>query len=204
MTLMRAVVSPTPLREIFSAVSFWVVASCFQPSGIVAAILCSALTNFVGSPCAPSGSKNASITLVHVCFIESFLPNGTGLPSRFVRNSPITEWAALMGFPVARNRFMRSLASPFSTFATSVMSQNSSAPVPGQRWVSDTEPELGLGIVLKAEFARVEVLFPAANEMRQYALKTAPLRRVKFQEGDTIKTHDGVQFTVDSVQERNG
>jgi ATP-dependent helicase HepA len=83
------------------------------------------------------------------------------------------------------------------------MNQNST-PVPGQRWVSDTEPELGLGIVLKAEFARVEVLFPAANEMRHYALKTAPLRRVKFHEGDTIKTHDGAQFTVESVEERKG
>jgi ATP-dependent helicase HepA len=84
------------------------------------------------------------------------------------------------------------------------MSQSSSAPIPGQRWVSDTEPELGLGIVLKAEFARVEVLFPAANEMRQYALKTAPLRRVKFHEGDTIKTHDGQELAVDSVEERKG
>ena len=84
------------------------------------------------------------------------------------------------------------------------MSQNSSTPVPGQRWVSDTEPELGLGIVLKAEFGRVEVLFPAANEMRQYALKTAPLRRVKFHEGDTIKTHEGAEFTVKSVEERKG
>lgn len=85
------------------------------------------------------------------------------------------------------------------------MSQSSSsAPVPGQRWVSDSEPELGLGIILKVEFARVEVLFPAANETRQYALKTAPLRRVKFHEGDTIKTHDGEEFSVESVEERKG
>lgn len=84
------------------------------------------------------------------------------------------------------------------------MSQSSSAPVPGQRWVSDTEPELGLGIVLKTEFGRVEMLFPAANEMRQYALKVAPLRRVQFHEGDTIKTHDGAEFTVETVEERKG
>ena len=64
-------------------------------------------------------------------------------------------------------------------------------PIPGQRWVSDTEPELGLGIILKAEYGRVEVFFPAATEQRQYALKSAPLRRVRFHEGDRIKTSEG-------------
>ncbi len=78
------------------------------------------------------------------------------------------------------------------------------APVPGQRWVSDSEPELGLGIVLKAEFGRVELHFPAANEQRQYALKTAPLRRVEFKDGDRIKLHSGEDLAVDSVEERAG
>ena len=64
-------------------------------------------------------------------------------------------------------------------------------PIPGQRWVSDSEPEMGLGIVLKTEFGRVEVMFPAAGEHRQYALKSAPLRRVRFEAGDRIKLHDG-------------
>src|SRR5215204_4017264 len=77
-------------------------------------------------------------------------------------------------------------------------------PIPGQRWVSDSEPELGLGIILKAEFGRVEVFFPAANEHRQYALKSAPLRRVEFKDGDRIKTHDGSEFTVERTEERKG
>ena len=77
-------------------------------------------------------------------------------------------------------------------------------PKPGQRWVSDSEPELGLGIVLKAEFGRVELHFPAANEQRQYALKTAPLRRVQFKDGDKIKLHSGEQLAVDRVEDRNG
>lgn len=77
-------------------------------------------------------------------------------------------------------------------------------PVPGQRWVSDTEPELGLGIVLKVEYQRVEMLFPAANELRQYALKTAPLRRVEFKEGDRIQSHAGEEFVVNAVDEKNG
>lgn len=70
--------------------------------------------------------------------------------------------------------------------------------------MSDTEPELGLGIILKAEFGRVEVLFPAAAETRQYALQSAPLRRVKFAEGDKIKTHAGEDFIVTAVEARAG
>ena len=77
-------------------------------------------------------------------------------------------------------------------------------PLPGQRWVSDSEPELGLGIILEAGFGRVEVLFPAASERRQYALKSAPLRRVEFKEGDRIKLHDGRALVVESVEERKG
>src|SRR4051812_42317334 len=81
---------------------------------------------------------------------------------------------------------------------------NNSLPVPGQRWVSDTEPELGLGIILQAQFGRVEVLFPAAGEQRQYALKTAPLRRVQFKDGDRIKLHSGESLLVTGMEERKG
>ena len=81
---------------------------------------------------------------------------------------------------------------------------NQKPPVPGQRWVSDTEPELGLGILLKAGFGRVEVFFPAAGEQRQYALKSAPLRRVQFKEGDRIKLHSGEGVVVAAVEDRKG
>ncbi len=77
-------------------------------------------------------------------------------------------------------------------------------PIPGQRWVSDSEPELGLGIVIKVEFGRVEMHFPAASEQRQYALKSAPLRRVAFAEGDKIKLHSGEELVVEAVEERAG
>jgi ATP-dependent helicase HepA len=76
--------------------------------------------------------------------------------------------------------------------------------LPGQRLVSDSEPELGLGIVLKADFSRVEIFFPAAGEHRQYAVKSAPLRRVQFAPGDRIKLHSGEQLVVDSVTESAG
>ncbi len=79
------------------------------------------------------------------------------------------------------------------------MSKQQAAP--GQRWVSDSEPELGLGLVLKAEFGRVEIYFPAAAEHRQYALDSAPLRRVTFAPGDRIRTHAGDELIVESVVE---
>ena len=74
----------------------------------------------------------------------------------------------------------------------------------GQRWVSDSEPELGLGIILDGSHGRVEIVFPAAGEQRCYAIDTAPLRRVKFQPGDRITTHEGVETTVDQVREESG
>ncbi len=77
-------------------------------------------------------------------------------------------------------------------------------PVSGQRWVSDTEPELGLGLILKSGFGRVEVHFPAANEQRQYAIESAPLRRVKFAAGDKIKSRAGAELLVDAVEEKGG
>jgi len=77
-------------------------------------------------------------------------------------------------------------------------------PIAGQRWGSDSEPELGLGIVLKSEYDRAEIFFPAARENRHYALASAPIRRVQFQPGDTIKTHEGRSFVVESVEDYGG
>lgn len=74
----------------------------------------------------------------------------------------------------------------------------------GQRWVSNSEPELGLGIILSGGDGRVEIVFPAAGENRCYALESAPLRRVKFLPGDRIKTHEGVELTVEDVREVAG
>ncbi|MFD0892481.1 DEAD/DEAH box helicase family protein [Luteolibacter ambystomatis] len=76
--------------------------------------------------------------------------------------------------------------------------------VRGQRWASDSEPELGLGIILSGADGRVEIVFPAAGEQRCYALDSAPLRRVRFLPGDRIKTHTGAEMTVERVREENG
>src|SRR5580698_4347786 len=89
-----------------------------------------------------------------------------------------------------------------TTPAPSVMNINK--PIKGQRWVSDSEPELGLGIILQTEPGRVNVFFPAANELRQYALESAPIRRVVFNEGDRIKSHEGDDLVVEGVENRDG
>lgn len=74
----------------------------------------------------------------------------------------------------------------------------------GQRWVSDGEPELGLGIIRKSGEGRVEIAFLAADEIRIYATETAPLRRVKFQAGDKLTIHSGSERIVESVREECG
>ncbi len=76
--------------------------------------------------------------------------------------------------------------------------------IQGQRWVSNTQPELGLGLVLKLEPDRVHILFPARGETQVYAMESAPLRRVIFETGDVIKPHDGVEFVVQDVREEAG
>lgn len=74
----------------------------------------------------------------------------------------------------------------------------------GQRWVSDGEPELGLGVIRKSGDGRVEIVFPAAGETRIYATDTAPLRRVRFVEGDRVKLRSGEEVTVTAVREEKG
>jgi ATP-dependent helicase HepA len=71
----------------------------------------------------------------------------------------------------------------------------------GQRWISETEPELGLGRVVEVTHRTVQVFYPAANEMRHYAIHNAPLKRVRFAAGDSITSREGVQLTVASMDE---
>jgi len=76
--------------------------------------------------------------------------------------------------------------------------------VPGQRWVSDSEPEMGLGMVLKVAETTLDVVFPAAKETRCYAIESAPLRRVIFKAGDYVHTHEGIEYKVTGVREEAG
>ncbi|MDD1615632.1 MAG: ATP-dependent helicase HepA, partial [Methylococcaceae bacterium NSP1-2] len=76
--------------------------------------------------------------------------------------------------------------------------------IPGQRWISNTESELGLGLILETSFKRVTVLFLASNEKRLYAIDNAPLTRVKFSVGDVIESIDEEKMQVVEVVEENG
>ncbi|GAB6042671.1 RNA polymerase-associated protein RapA [Endothiovibrio diazotrophicus] len=76
--------------------------------------------------------------------------------------------------------------------------------IPGQRWSSDGESELGLGVVVSCDGRMVRVLFPAAAEERTYAVRSAPLTRVRFDVGDAIRDHEGRPLTVDGVEEQGG
>ncbi len=74
----------------------------------------------------------------------------------------------------------------------------------GQRWISDTETDLGLGTVVAVEGRMVTLLFPATGENRMYAKEEAPVTRVSFNVGDQIASHEDWTMTVDEVQEKDG
>ncbi|MGE6136481.1 RNA polymerase-associated protein RapA [Aeromonas salmonicida] len=74
----------------------------------------------------------------------------------------------------------------------------------GQRWISDTETDLGLGTVVAVEGRMVTLLFPATGENRMYAKEEAPVTRVSFNVGDQIATHEDWTMTVEEVQEKDG
>ena len=75
---------------------------------------------------------------------------------------------------------------------------------PGQRWTSESEPELGLGAVVRVTPRTVSLTFGASGETREYARDNAPLRRVHFRPGDVIRNQKGESFTVDSITESRG
>lgn len=74
----------------------------------------------------------------------------------------------------------------------------------GQRWYSQAEPELGLGIVESVADRQVALSFAAAGEKRNYNSKSAPLKRHILSVGDQLVQEDGESFTVEEVQEQNG
>jgi ATP-dependent helicase HepA len=74
----------------------------------------------------------------------------------------------------------------------------------GQRWISEPEPELGLGIIESVERHQIRLAFKAANEVRLYAPVHSPIKRVEFCEGDTINTQEGTSLVIEAVREEDG
>ena len=73
----------------------------------------------------------------------------------------------------------------------------------GQRWVSNGEADLGLGIIKEIAGRRIEVVFPASGEQRIYAADNAPLSRVQYPVGDRVSTNEDVFFTITARHELN-
>ena len=74
----------------------------------------------------------------------------------------------------------------------------------GQRYLSDTESELGLGVVIDLDDRCVHILFPQSEETRVYAKNSAPLSRVIFKVGDNICDQEGNSYTVTAVDQVMG
>jgi ATP-dependent helicase HepA len=71
----------------------------------------------------------------------------------------------------------------------------------GQRYISDAEPELGLGIITGADTRYADVEFATANTKRRFSIASAPLRRIRFKPGDTIVDRSGSSQRITSILE---
>ena len=74
----------------------------------------------------------------------------------------------------------------------------------GQRWISDSESDQGLGTVTGVEHRFVNIVFTATGESRKYAKDNAPLTRVIFNKDDLIPSHEGWSLKVVSHSEAQG
>ncbi len=74
----------------------------------------------------------------------------------------------------------------------------------GQKWISNAEPELGMGEIINADFRSVLIYYSRAGEERTYASKQAPLTRVKFAIGDEISDGSGQTLTITEVATESG
>ncbi|ASO30011.1 RNA polymerase-binding ATPase [Vibrio anguillarum] len=74
----------------------------------------------------------------------------------------------------------------------------------GQRWISDTESDLGLGTVVALDARTVTLMFAASEENRVYARSDAPVTRVTFNSGDVVESQEGWSLRVEQVVEEQG
>ena len=74
----------------------------------------------------------------------------------------------------------------------------------GQRWLSDTETELGLGVLIDVDERSISILFPKSDETRVYARNNAPLSRIVFNVNDEVQDQEGTKWTVESFNDNSG
>jgi ATP-dependent helicase HepA len=73
----------------------------------------------------------------------------------------------------------------------------------GQRWISDTESDLGLGTVVAMDARTVTLMFAASEENRLYSRTDAPVTRVVFNVGDVVECQEGWSLKIAEVLEEN-
>ena len=74
----------------------------------------------------------------------------------------------------------------------------------GQRYVSQSEPTLGLVTVTEVQDRTGKISFPAVRDVRCYRSRGAPVDRFVLSVGDTAKSEKGLSFTVESVKDVDG
>lgn len=74
----------------------------------------------------------------------------------------------------------------------------------GQRWISEAETDLGLGVIQAVDFRMITVLFPAIDDVRVYSKESAPLARVIFKVGDKVPLEDESLINITEVTEIDG
>lgn len=74
----------------------------------------------------------------------------------------------------------------------------------GQRFVSEAEPELGLGTINQVESKTIKIIFAGSHTERTYGTRGAPLKRVVFTVGDEICWLDETKSVVEEVEIING
>jgi ATP-dependent helicase HepA len=73
----------------------------------------------------------------------------------------------------------------------------------GQRYVSSSEPELGLGIILEEDSKFISILFPIAGETRRFTKAGSPLIRAQFDIGDEILDSEGKSFIISALKHKD-
>lgn len=72
----------------------------------------------------------------------------------------------------------------------------------GQRYISEAEPELGLGALTAIEGKRITIGFRDGD--RLYGISSAPIMRILFQLGDKVELLSGQSGSVEKVREEEG
>ena len=72
--------------------------------------------------------------------------------------------------------------------------------LPNQKYTSSGEPELGVGTVTEVRKGKVQIHFSTSNEVRLYAIESAPLLRTVFKPGDSIIDKQRQSMLIEKVE----